>query len=50
MLLVDPEGKMSEQRRNEIQSEFNKLVQSLLNGEGIPADNGQLLLQIAAVK
>ena len=33
---VDPEGKVSEQRRHEVQSKFEKLAQSLLDGEGIP--------------
>ena len=36
---------MSEQRRNEIQSEFDKLVQSLLDGEGIPMDSWTTSLQ-----
>ena len=39
-LLVDSEGKVSEQRRHEVQSKFEKLAQSLLDGEGIP--RGQL--------
>lgn len=30
---------MSEQRRHELQSKFEKLAQSLLDGEGIPVDN-----------
>ena len=44
-LLVDPEGKVSEQRRHEAQSKFQKLAQSLLDGEGIPADNWTTSLQ-----
>ena len=45
LLLVDPEGKVSEQRRHEAQSKFEKLAQSLLVGEGIPADNWTTSLQ-----
>ena len=37
---MDSEGKVSEQRRHEVQSKFEKLAQSLLDGEGIP--RGQL--------
>ena len=37
---MDSEGKVSEQRRHEVQSKFEKLAQSLLHGEGIP--RGQL--------
>ena len=36
---------MSEQRRHEAQSKFEKLAQSLLNGEGIPTDNWTTSLQ-----
>ena len=42
---MDPEGKVSEQRRHEAQSKFEKLAQSLLDGEGIPADNWTTSLQ-----
>ena len=36
---MDSEGKVSEQRRHEVQSKFEKLAQSLLDGEGSPADS-----------
>ena len=36
---------MSEQRRHEVQSKFEKLVQSLLDGEGIPANSWTTSLQ-----
>ena len=36
---------MSEQRRHEVQSKFEKLAQSLLDGEGIPADSWTTSLQ-----
>ena len=36
---------MSEQRRHEAQFKFEKLAQSLLDGEGIPADNWKTSLQ-----
>ena len=36
---------MSELRRHEAQSKFEKLAQSLLDGEGIPADNWTTSLQ-----
>ena len=36
---------MSEQRRHEAQSKFEKLAQSLLDGERIPADNWTTSLQ-----
>ena len=42
---MDPEGKVSKQRRHEVQSNFEKLAQSLLDGEGIPADNWTTSLQ-----
>ena len=32
---MDSEGKVSEQRRHEVQSKFEKLAKSLLDGEGI---------------
>ena len=35
---MDPEGKVSKQRRHEVRSKFEKLAQSLLDGEGIFAD------------
>ena len=40
LLLVDSESKVSKQRRHEVQSKFEKLAQSFLDGEGIP--RGQL--------
>ena len=47
MSLVDPEGKVFEQTRHEVQSKFKKLVQSLLDGVGIPTDSWTTSLQDA---
>ena len=42
---MDPEDKVSEQRRHEVQIKFEKLAQSLLDGEGIPAESWTTSLQ-----
>ena len=36
---MDPEGKISEQKRKQSQSDVEILAERLLDGEGIPADN-----------
>ena len=35
---MDPEGKISEQKRKQSQSDVEILAERLLDGEGIPAD------------
>ena len=35
---MDPEGKISEQKRKQSQSDVEILAERLLDGEGVPAD------------
>ena len=46
---MDPEGKVSEQRRHEVQSKFEKLAQSLLDGEGTPDSRTTSLQDVPAL-
>ena len=46
-LLVDLEGKVSEQRRHEVQRKFEKLAQSLLDSEGITRTAGRPLYMMS---